>query len=616
MKPYLIFALATLVPQLSSAQEATAPRVEAPSTTSETPRTAGTIREVTLYQGTAIVTRRIDLPADRTGTFELTVNSLPTATDPTSVQADRVEGALVRSVTCRSRPPEEAEQLAGKVVELDDSIRELDRKISNSTNEIALRRIRQQYLRGLENFVAPAVSQEMTHGVLQADQLEAMTKMHFSEYEKASQEIMALTNEIEDDKLALTRLRAQREKLAAGPPATYDAIVFIEKPNAGPASLHLNYLVKDCGWSPVYNIRANTADNALEIEFNAIIHQVSGEDWKEATLALSTASPKTSAYNPRLTPLHVGVSENGGTLNNPNRLDSYNRAQASKKQAMQSQFRGKSIDENSAQNFKANESAASVQLIELSERLSEMRLIRNNSVEEDLSIRYALEKPVTLVSRRDPQMVPVLRHRSSATFYHVASPILTSAVFREAELTNESNHDLLGGQVNVFLDGEFTGRTEIPTIARGRNFTLGFGVDGQLRARRSLIDRQETVQGGNRQVAISSEVVIDNFKAEPVSLRLRERTPFMEDTASLRVALGEMSHPISTDSDYKRFERPKGVLRWDLEVPPGANDKALSLSYTYTLEFDKNVALRDISNEQKSRLRSEFIQENRRANKK
>ncbi|MGB6222858.1 DUF4139 domain-containing protein [Haloferula sp.] len=603
------------LPQLASAQEES-PQVPPVETHSTSPDITGTIKEVTLYQGTAIVTRRVELPAAKTGTFELVVTSLPTATDPTSVHADRVEGAMVRSVSCRSRPPEEASKLASQVTELDDAIRTLSRKIATSKNEIALRRIRQEYLRGLENFVAPAATQEMTHGVIQADQLEAVTQMHFREYERASQEIMTMSSSIEDDTLELGELRKQREKLAAGPPATFDAIVFIEKKEAGPASLHLNYLVKDCGWSPLYNVRANTADNALEIEFNAIIHQVSGEDWKEASLALSTASPKTSAYNPRLTPLYVGVSEDDSTINNPNRVATYNRAQEDKKAAMLSQFRGKSIDENSADNFKANESAASVQLIELSERLSELRLMRDNGTEEDLSIRYALESPVTLVSRRDQQMVPVLRHNSSAAFYHVASPILTSAVFREAELTNESNHDLLGGQVNVFLDGEFTGRTEIPTIARGRNFTLGFGVDGQLRARRSLIDRTETVQGGNRQVTISSDVVIDNFKTTPVNLRLRERTPFMEDTASLRVALGEMSHPISSDSDYKRFERPKGVLRWDLEVPPGANDNAFSLSYTYTLEFDKNVALRDISNEQKSRLRSEFIQENRRANKK
>jgi len=578
-------------------------------------RLAGAIEEVTLYQGSAMVSRAVSLAAGRQGTSEVVIGPLPVATDPESVFADRVDGAVVRSVACRSRPPEEAEALAGQVAALDQAILELGNKIANDRNEIALRRIRQSYLRNLENFVAPAATQEMTHGVLQSKELEAITQMHFREYERASQEIMELDVQIQADGEQLKKLQAERKKLSAGPPVTYDAIVYLDNPEGGPASLRLNYLVRDCGWTPVYNFRGDAGGGDIEIEFNAMIHQVSGEDWRSARLALSTASPKSSAYNPRLTPLYVGVQDatQAQQIRIAPNVDVYNKAMVQKKEAMVSQLRGRSIEEMASQNFRANDSAASVQLIELSERMSELRLISEGAPDEDLSIRYELENPVTLVSRRDAQMVPVLRERAKAEFYHVAVPILTSAVFREAELTNATQRDLLGGQVNVFLDGEFTGRTDIPTIARGRSFTLGFGVDGQLRARRSLVDRRETVQGGNRQVEIRAEVVVDNYKDQPVRLRLRERTPFMEDTASLRVSLGDMSEALSTDSDYQRFEKPKGILRWDLEVPPGSGESSTTLRYGYSLEFDKSLTLRDISSEQKSRIRTEFMIDSKRA---
>jgi uncharacterized protein (TIGR02231 family) len=283
---------------------------------------------------------------------------------------------------------------------------------------------------------------------------------------------------------------------------------------------------------------------------------------------------------------------------------------AKRDSAIKSQYRGTSIDEIAGQNFLANDSAASVQLIELSERLSELRLMDQDG-EDDLSIRYELATPVTLVSRRDAQMVPVLHHQSPANFYHVAVPILTTSVFREAEVANATSRDLLGGQVNIFLDGEFKGRTDIPSIARGRTFTLGFGVDGQIKARRSLVDRREDVQGGNRQVAITAEITLDNFKQEPVKLRIRERMPFMEDTAKLRVSIGETSHPLSANADYLRYEKPKGILRWDLEVVPGSLDKSTALRYTYSLEFDKSLTLRDISQEQKQRAQQEFLKDSK-----
>ncbi len=567
----------------------------------------GKISEITLYQGTAVVSRVVEIPAAKTGSFEIVIGPLPSATDASSIHADQAKGVSVRSVACRSRPPEEAAKLQGRAGEVAKEIEALEVKMSIAHNEIALRRIRQNYLKDLQGFVAPAAAQEMTHGVIQSKEIEAVTQMHFREYEKASQEIMKLDLEIKADSKAHELLEMEQNTLAAGPPVTYDAIVYLDKPTAGPASISLNYFVSDCGWFPVYNVKGDTKKNDVSVEFNALIHQVSGEDWKDAKLALSTASPKTSAYNPRLSPLYVDVTTSGGGGSN-GKADSYKTAVEQKKVAIKSQFRGKSTDEIASQNFRANDSAASVQLIELSERLSELRLMDEGG-EEDLSIRYELATPISVVSRRDAQMVPVLQHQSPADFYHVAVPILTTSVFREAELANATGRDLLGGQVNVFLDGEFKGRTEIPSIARGRTFTLGFGVDGQVKARRTLVDRREDVQGGNRRLSVTSDIIIDNFKQEAVKLRLRERMPFMEDTTNLRVSVGEMSQALSTNADYLRYEKPKGILRWDLEAAPGSLEKSTSLRYTYSLEFDKSLTLRDISKEQKQRAEEEFLRE-------
>jgi len=566
---------------------------------------SGKINEITLYQGTAVVSRAVEIPAGKTGSFEIVIGPLPSATDASSVHADQAKGVTVRSVACRSRPPEEAAKLQGRAGEVTAAIEAIEVKMMIARNEIALRRIRQNYLKDLQGFVAPAAAQEMTHGVIQSKELEAVTQMHFREYEKASQEIMKLDLEIKADAKALELLEKEQDTLAKGPPVTYDAIVYLEKPTAGPASISLNYFVGDCGWFPVYNVKGDTVKNDVSVEFNALIHQVSGEDWKDAKLALSTASPKTSAYNPRLAPLYVDVTTGGARQAN---ADSYKAAVDEKNVAIKSQFRGKSTDEIASQNFRANDSAASVQLIELSERLSELRLMDQGG-EEDLSIRYELTTPISVISRRDAQMVPVLQHQSPADFYHIAVPILTTSVFREAELVNATGRDLLGGQVNVFLDGEFKGRTEISSVARGRTFTLGFGVDGQVKARRSLVDRRDDVQGGNRQVSVSSEIIIDNFKQEAVKIRLRERMPFMEDATNLRVSVGEMSQELSTNADYLRYEKPKGILRWDIDAPPGSLDKSTSLRYTYSLEFDKSLTLRDINKEQKQRAQQEFLQE-------
>lgn len=573
---------------------------------------SGTISEVTVYQGSALVSRIVEIPAGPEATMEIVVSNLPSATDPNSVYADQAKGVEIRSVAFRTKTPDEAAKAQSEVSKLELAIKQLRQKSTIAENEIALRRIRQDFLKRLgSNFVAPAAQQEMTHGVLQADELRKLTTLHFEEYEKASQEVMKLDLEIEENTEQLKTLESRRKTLAAGPPVAYEAVIYLQKTAADPASLKLNYLVNDCDWNPSYNFRGDTTKNEVAMEFNAIVHQVSGEDWTNVKLSLSTASPSVGAYNPQLSPLFVRVQPGAAQQESTtSQQTKYSQALNLQKEALARQFRGNSIDEMLRANFSANESAASVQLMELNERIGNLRALEGGKSEQG-SVVYAIERPVSLQSRRDAQMVPVLSGRMKSKFYHVSAPVLTSSVFREASLGNNTGRDLLGGKVNVFLDGEFTGRTDIPTIASGQGFAISFGVDSQLRARRSLVDRSEIVQGGNRQFSFTYEIVVDNFKQTPSRLILRDRTPNTGNADTLRVALGETSHPISKDADYQRFDKPKGLLMWDMEIKPGAGPSATTLRYAYSVEYDKSLTLQDIGTPEKDRLREEFIQKGR-----
>jgi uncharacterized protein (TIGR02231 family) len=441
--------------------------------------------------------------------------------------------------------------------------------------------------------------------------LQKLTKLHFDEYEKASQEIMNLDLEIQENSTQLDALEERRQTLAAGPPVEYEAVVYLQRTGAGPGALKLNYLVNDCGWEPSYNFRGDTSKGEVAMEFNAIVHQVSGEDWSDVKLALSTASPSVGAYNPQLSPLFVRVEPGAeGEESREAAQTKYSQALASRQEALVRQFRGNTIEEMLKANFAANESAASVQLMELTEGIGNLRAMEDGKSEPG-SVVYKIERPVSLQSRRDAQMVPVLAGRMNSKFYFVAAPVLTSSVFREASLVNNTGRDLLGGKVNVFLDGEFTGRTEIPSIASGQGFAIGFGVDSQLSTRRSLADRTENVQGGNRQFSFAYEIVMDNLKQVPVRLILRDRMPNTGDVDTLRVAFGETSYPLSQDADYVRFDKPKGLLMWDLEIKPGAGPSATTLRYSYSAEYDKSLTLQDIGGPEKERMREEFMQKAR-----
>ncbi len=211
---------------------------------------------------------------------------------------------------------------------------------------------------------------------------------------------------------------------------------------------------------------------------------------------------------------------------------------------------------------------------------------------EGPSLSYSLAAPVSVASRSDQQMVQIFQRTFESRFYYVATPVLSRHVYREAELTNGSDQDLLAGPTAAYLEGRFVGCGEIPTVARGQMFVPGFGADPQLRARRELVDKTESIQGGNRKLEFKYRLIVENYQDQAVRVRIYDRLPDCEGSPDIRVALADLKDPLDTDPLYLRRERPKGILRWDLPVPAGAvREKARIVEYGFSVEFDRNFQL-------------------------
>ncbi|MEX0744705.1 MAG: DUF4139 domain-containing protein, partial [Phycisphaeraceae bacterium] len=138
----------------------------------------------------------------------------------------------------------------------------------------------------------------------------------------------------------------------------------------------------------------------------------------------------------------------------------------------------------------------------------------------------------------------------------------------------------------TYVAGQFVGHGQIPTVAAGEAFTVGLGIDSSLRAGRELVDKQESVQGGNQVVEMTYRLTVENFADAPRAVRLLDRVP-TDEGKELRVTLVDPSVELSEDEAYQA-QRKKGILRWDVNVPGQAVDgDALTVTYTVRLEHDR-----------------------------
>jgi hypothetical protein len=593
--------------------------------------TEGQVSAVTVYQGQALVTREIKIDSVD-GLLEVVVTGLPESVLPGSLFAEPGGDVQVRSVRYRSRPIEA--DVRQEVRELDEKIQDVRDKIQAIVEERTVLNERKTYLEKLKEFTAGTSTNELKSGVLNAETLEKISEFMFSERDRISVRELELSKEERTQGEQLNLLQRQRDTIAADSARTVrEAVVFINAPNPGAASLRLSYLVGNASWTPSYNVRANETRDQVTVEYNASIQQMSGEDWNDVEMVLSTATPSLVAQAPRLEELAIKLGAPAQMQEPLAAAENYLRMkqnidQLSKERGNQGQASapaanaafGASDGEMQIQARQAggmaggmggggvggwdfadaardadvslNSFAGEMQLMDFNNSLSELRaqtaFVQPN---EGVSVSYTLANRTSLPSRSDRQLIQIASVPLKGDFYRLATPVLTSFVYEEARLTNTSNQVFLAGPVATFLGGQFVGRSEMPTVAVGESFTVGLGIDTSLRAERQLVKKDERIQGGNRAVDFIYELKLENFGNEAVTVRLLDRLPTVGEN-DIKVTLLRSDEKVSEDEAYQMKDRKDGILRWDVEVPAEAvGPKAKVLKYTMQLEYDKQLSI-------------------------
>ncbi len=570
----------------------------------------GEIESVTVYRGQALVTRVMELQGEQ-GPMELTVTQLPAQVIPNSLYASGSRDVAIRAVRYRTRAVQNEPR--EEIRKIQQQMEEIRKELRAAEAEEGLIKQKKAYLDKLEGFSTAKSAKELDKATLDVEALIKLSDYLFKQRAQLAQQHVDITEEKSQIQEKLNLLQRQLSQLTSSTTRTVrEAVIFLEKPR-GNATIRLNYLVGGATWQPSYTVRCAGRDEKIQLEYNALIQQMSGENWQGVKLTLSTASPKMVASAPLLTPLWVTLRPNGaappqqqGAMQGQSAYgfeQQRNVSRLNRAVQQRSQSRTTTWQQDWALNSVANE----MQLLDFNADAESIRQSRiTDMISEVLSVSYDLGGRISLPSRNDQQMVQIARMNMEGDFYYLSIPVLTPYVYQQADLVNNSEIALLAGPVNTYLDGQFTGSDQIPMVAKGQRFTLGFGVDSQLRVRRELAEKTESTQGGNRKLDFTYAFQISNFKDKAVEVRLLDRLP-EAPSADIQVELGQMSQSLSENDLYRKTLYNSGILMWQIEVPASsAGAEARTLRYSYSLEFDRNMTLAEPSKQQLQQEQEEF----------
>ena len=337
-------------------------------------------------------------------------------------------------------------------------------------------------------------------------------------------------------------------------------LVAIEADRDMKFDLDLSYLVGQASWEPAYDVRLAAQGKEAELAYRAQVRQKTGEDRSAVKLSLSTATPEAGGGAPELVPWHISLYEP------PRPLPYASRAR-------------KDAPAPAPMTGGAMESLGRMELP--ADQMEQAFPITSEVAQGQTSVLFHVAQPVDIPADGTRSGSIIAVEKVPVTAEYVTVPKLSQRVYLKSVVTNKTPYPLLAGEVNIFNDEVYAGKSHLKTVSSGEEFDLYFGADDQIKVKRDLVKvrKKAGLLGGNS-VSYNVTVELENFKNRALAVSLLDQLP-LPGNAEIRVNL---ENPTPRPGET----REDGTIVWKIELASGEKKK---ISYDIVIDYPKGREL-------------------------
>ncbi len=506
------------------------------------------ITAVTVFSDRAQVTRHASLTL-KPGMNLVNFNDMPQLMMEESLRAEgkgagraRIAGITVKKVFL-DRTSEK------RVRELEDEIMQLTRKVESIEARRKALAAQKAFVDSIRVGYGERISKEIGAGKPITGELDQAMRFVGENTGKIEEKIYDTEAEKRplQDRIAALKKELEQNRVD-GMREVRSVQVAVDAEREMKLDMELSYLVPQATWVPTYDVRLAQDGKEAELVYRAQIWQMTGEDWPGVKLTLSTASPAFGGGAPELFPWRVSFYEP------PRPIPYLPRAKM----------------EMAAPMVGAAQAAPE-------DRMQQTEFGAAQVAQGQTSVQFQVVQPVDVTADGSHAQSVIASEKLPVAVGYETVPKLSQRAYLKSTVTNRTTYPLLAGEVNIFNDAVFVGKSQLKTIASGEDFDLYFGSDDQVKVKREVARVKK--KGGliaDSSVTYHVDIELQNFKARPVSITLKDQKP-LAGNAEIGVKVEELSlKPAETKED--------GTLIWKLELAPGEKRK---VSYDIVIDYPK-----------------------------
>lgn len=532
------------------------------------------ISQVTVYSSSAFVTRSATVQVNPGDTRVVFANIIPEI-DEDSLRVKGKGSAEVKILGAQVKREFLEEAPALKVQELEARIQAVGDENARLINEKQVLVSDKQYLDSIRLFADKKIPEDLVTKMPSAQDLEATLVFLDSKLKANFARGQEIDIALRESMKKLEVLRRELEEVAGpGQKVKRSIVVDIEVVKAGELDLDISYMVNGAWWNAVYDARADFDKSETELVSYGIVRQNTGEDWEDVDMVLSTAQVTASGKMPDLNswfirPYQPPVLREREMMYSARAELRAKKAEAPMPSAMVADAGGIGGPEE----------------MNLQEAVNAYAQAEAKGV----SVAYKLTRKATVKTDGTDHKLPVSAQTLASSFEYSAYPRVAPMAYLRSRVTNAKDLQLLGGRVNVFLDGDFVGTSGMESIAPGQEFDLYMGSDENVKVKRELLEQKtdDVLIGGipspTKKVTYKYKLTVENYKAKASKIYLFDAIPVSQDER-IKVKVSQ----VSLEPQEKEWKNKKGIWRWEFELAPKAKQE---IFYTCVVECPRDMRI-------------------------
>ena len=180
--------------------------------------------------------------------------------------------------------------------------------------------------------------------------------------------------------------------------------------------------------------------------------------------------------------------------------------------------------------------------------------------------------------------VKVQKWELAADYRYYAAPRLDPDVFLQARITGWEDLSLLGGEVNIFFEGTYVGKSYLNPTVLSDTLDISLGRDKNIIIKRKKVkDKNSTsILGSTKKMNIAWSIEVKNNKAAKIHLVVQDQIP-LSTRKDVVVTLG--------DKSAAKYDLKTGFLTWDIQLDA---KKGKKLNFNYSIKYPKEVTLSNV----------------------